>query len=115
MPPAAALVVLRTFASPARELRDHLCLPEIDDEALAGVKLSDVLPRHLTFATLMTRQADNEHAAAVLAEPVRFERGPGPLRTKSSACLILVSRPRSDSSMYRVRYSEAATGFPVQG
>ena len=63
-----------TFALAARELRDHLCLPEIDDKALDGLKFSDALPRHLAVATLATRLADTEHAAAVLAEPVRFER-----------------------------------------
>ncbi|MGH3249885.1 MAG: hypothetical protein ACRDOI_27310 [Trebonia sp.] len=63
-----------TFALAARELRDHLCLPEIDDKALAGLKFSDALPRHLAVATLATRLADTEHAAVVLAEPVRFER-----------------------------------------
>jgi ATP-dependent helicase Lhr and Lhr-like helicase len=63
-----------TWPSAARELRDRLCLPEIDDKALAGLKFSDALPRHLAIATLATRLADLDHAAAVLTEPVRFER-----------------------------------------
>ena len=46
----------------------------IDDKALAGLKFSDALPRHLAVATLATRLADLDHAAAVLAEPSRFER-----------------------------------------
>ena len=58
----------------SRELRDQLCLPEVDDKALAGLKFSDALPRHLAVATLAARLADLDHAAAVLAEPVRFER-----------------------------------------
>jgi hypothetical protein len=60
-------------ASP-RELRGRLCLPEIDDKALSGLKFSDALPRHLAVATLATRLADLDHAAAVPAEPVRFAR-----------------------------------------
>jgi ATP-dependent Lhr-like helicase len=63
-----------TWPSVVRELRDHLCLPEVDDKALAGLKFSDALPRHLAVTTLATRLADLDHAAAVLTEPVRFER-----------------------------------------
>ena len=64
----------RTFVPAARELRDHLCLPSVDDKALAGLKFSDALPRHLAVATLAARLADLDNAATVLAEPVRFER-----------------------------------------
>ena len=63
----------RTWSTAVKELRARLCLPEIDDKALAGLKFSDALPRHLAVATLATRLADLDHAAAVLAEPVRFE------------------------------------------
>ena len=62
------------FAPAARELRDHLCLPSVDDKALAGLKFSDALPRHLAVATLAARLADLDNADTVLAEPVRFER-----------------------------------------
>jgi ATP-dependent Lhr-like helicase len=55
------------------ELLGHLCLPEIDEKALAGLKFSDALPRHLAAATLAARLADLDHAPSVLAEPVRFE------------------------------------------
>jgi ATP-dependent Lhr-like helicase len=58
----------------AGELRDQLSLPEIDDNALSGLKFSDALPRYLAVSTLAARLADLEHAAAVLAEPARFER-----------------------------------------
>jgi ATP-dependent Lhr-like helicase len=63
-----------TFAPEACELRDHLCLPAVDDKAVAGLKFSDALPRHFAVATLAARLADLDHAAAVLSEPVRFER-----------------------------------------
>jgi ATP-dependent helicase Lhr and Lhr-like helicase len=56
------------------DLQDRLCLPEIDDKALAGLKFSDALPRHLAEATLAARLADLEHARSVLMEPCRFER-----------------------------------------
>jgi ATP-dependent Lhr-like helicase len=54
--------------------RGRLQLPDVDDKALAGLKFSDALPRPLAVATLATRLADLDHARAVLAEPVRFER-----------------------------------------
>jgi ATP-dependent Lhr-like helicase len=65
---------LRTQTWPAavKELRNQLCLPEIDDKALSGLKFSDALPRPLAIATLAARLADLEHAAAVLNEPCRL-------------------------------------------
>jgi ATP-dependent Lhr-like helicase len=55
-------------------VRDRLQLPEVDEKALAGLKFSAALPRQLAVATLATRLANLDHARAVLAEPVRFER-----------------------------------------
>jgi len=63
-----------TWIQACKELRDRLVLPEVDDKALAGLKFSDALPRHLAATTLAARLADLEHAADLLAEPVRFER-----------------------------------------
>ncbi|MBO0820035.1 MAG: DEAD/DEAH box helicase [Nocardiopsaceae bacterium] len=57
-----------------RALGDHLVLPEADEKALRGLKFSEALPEHLAVATLARRLADLDHAADVLAEPVRFER-----------------------------------------
>jgi ATP-dependent Lhr-like helicase len=53
---------------------ERLCLPEVDDDALAGLKFSEALPRRLAVATLAARLADLDHAAAALQEPVRFVR-----------------------------------------
>ena len=53
----------------------RLCLPDVDDRALAGLKFSDALPNRLATATLAARGADLEGAAQVLAEPVRFWHG----------------------------------------
>ncbi|WP_431985602.1 DEAD/DEAH box helicase [Streptomyces griseoflavus] len=53
---------------------DHLCLPEVDPLALAGLKFSATLPRRLAAATLAARMADLEGAALSLREAVQFSR-----------------------------------------
>jgi ATP-dependent Lhr-like helicase len=63
-----------TWRSLVDQVKDRLCLPEIDEKALAGLKFSDALPRHLAEATLAARLADLDHARSVLLERVRFER-----------------------------------------
>lgn len=50
----------------------RLCLPDISDKALVGLKFSDALPKRLAIATLASRLADLEGAAAVLREVSRF-------------------------------------------
>ncbi|MFH9007209.1 DEAD/DEAH box helicase [Streptomyces afghaniensis] len=50
----------------------HLCLPEVDERAVRGLKFADALPPKLAESTLARRLADLESAAKVLAEPVRF-------------------------------------------
>ena len=55
-------------------LEDRLCLPEVDEKALAGLKFSEALPQHLAEATLATRLADLDHARSMLTEPTRFEQ-----------------------------------------
>jgi len=51
---------------------DRLCLPDVDERALAGLKFSEALPTRLATATLAARGADLAGAARVLTEPVRF-------------------------------------------
>lgn len=51
---------------------DRLCLPEIDEKALTGLKFNAALPPRLAMATLAARLADLDRAATVLAEPARF-------------------------------------------
>jgi ATP-dependent Lhr-like helicase len=63
-----------TWRGEADAVRDRLCLPEVDDKALTGLKFSEALPRHLAVVILAARLADLDHARAVLTEPVRFER-----------------------------------------
>ncbi|MDQ1290147.1 MAG: ATP-dependent helicase Lhr and Lhr-like helicase, partial [Actinomycetota bacterium] len=51
---------------------DRLCLPDVDQRALAGLKFNEALPERLATATLAARLADLDHAAEILHEPVRF-------------------------------------------
>lgn len=50
----------------------RLCLPDVDERALAGLKFGEALPHRLAVATLAARLADLDGAARVLNEPVRF-------------------------------------------
>jgi ATP-dependent helicase Lhr and Lhr-like helicase len=54
---------------------ERLCLPDVDDRALAGLKFSEALPERLAAATLAARLADLDSAARILGEPVRFVIG----------------------------------------
>ncbi|WP_329062107.1 DEAD/DEAH box helicase [Streptomyces sp. NBC_01429] len=56
---------------------DHLCLPDIDERAVKGLKFAEALPPRLARATLAVRFADPEGARKVLDEPVRFVSGTG--------------------------------------
>ena len=51
---------------------DRMCLPEIDDRALRGLKFTEALPARLAQATLAARLADLDGAARILDEPCRF-------------------------------------------
>ena len=55
---------------------ERLCLPDVDQRALAGLKFNEALPERLATATLAARMADLDSAARVLAEPARFWSGP---------------------------------------
>ncbi|WP_405105607.1 DEAD/DEAH box helicase [Micromonospora sp. NBC_01405] len=69
---------LREDLSPAAwraltaDAADRLCLPEVNEKALAGLKFSAALPKRLAATTLAARLADPGGAAAVLTEPTRF-------------------------------------------
>jgi ATP-dependent Lhr-like helicase len=74
----AAYVRLRSDLTPAMwkaataDVADRLCLPHVDEQALAGLKFSGALPPRLAEATLAARLADLPAARSVLAEPIRF-------------------------------------------
>ncbi|MBT2488667.1 DEAD/DEAH box helicase [Streptomyces sp. ISL-96] len=54
------------------EAPEQLCLPDVDERAVRGLKFADALPPRLAQATLAARLADFDGARAVLEEPVRF-------------------------------------------
>ncbi len=54
---------------------ERLCLPDVDDDAVAGLKFSEALPERLAMSTLASRLADLPSAERVLGEPVRFTLG----------------------------------------
>ncbi|MGY3203534.1 hypothetical protein [Streptomyces sp. TE5632] len=49
-----------------------LPLPEVDPQAVRGLKFAEALPARLAEATLAARLGDTDGARAALAEPVRF-------------------------------------------
>ncbi|MEU9428319.1 DEAD/DEAH box helicase [Streptomyces sp. NPDC048342] len=51
---------------------ERVCLPEIDDKALRGLKFNEALPSHLARTTMAQRLAATHRAVSVLSEPVRF-------------------------------------------
>lgn len=69
---------LREDLTPAawRELTSdasrRICLPEVSEKALEGLKFSAALPQRLAMATLAARLADLDGAATVLKERSRF-------------------------------------------
>ncbi|MDQ7809053.1 DEAD/DEAH box helicase [Amycolatopsis sp. A133] len=60
------------WQSGVTDAAQRLCLPDIDERAMEGLKFSEALPRRLAMATLGARLADLDAAAEVLGEPTRF-------------------------------------------
>ncbi|EST37178.1 hypothetical protein N566_14470 [Streptomycetaceae bacterium MP113-05] len=53
-------------------VEERLCLPDVDERAVKGLKFGEALPPRLAQATLAARLADFEGARRVLREPVAF-------------------------------------------
>jgi ATP-dependent Lhr-like helicase len=76
--PDDACVRLRQDLTPqmwraaTEDASDRLCLPDISEKAVTGLKFNTALPERLAIATLAARLADLESAASVLREPARF-------------------------------------------
>jgi hypothetical protein len=51
---------------------DRLCLPDVDEDAVVGLKFSEAPPERLAAATLATRTADLLSAERVLGDAHRF-------------------------------------------
>ncbi|TDD40592.1 DEAD/DEAH box helicase [Actinomadura sp. KC06] len=60
------------WRSGTADAADRLCLPDIDERALRGLKFNEALPTRLALATLAARLADPDGALTALTDPVRF-------------------------------------------
>ncbi|MGY6653629.1 DEAD/DEAH box helicase [Amycolatopsis sp. TRM77291] len=63
------------WRSGVADAAQRLCLPDVDERAMEGLKFSEALPQKLAMATLAARLADLDAAAALLREPTRFVTG----------------------------------------
>ncbi|NYI07804.1 hypothetical protein FHU37_004833 [Allostreptomyces psammosilenae] len=55
-----------------RPVRAPICLPEVDERAVRGVKFGEALPERLAVATLSAGLTDFPGATRALREPVPF-------------------------------------------
>ena len=65
-------LALETWKVRTAATTERLCLPDVDERALEGLKFNEALPERLATATLAARMADLDSAARVLAEPACF-------------------------------------------
>lgn len=65
-------LTLQNWKEALAEAPHRLCLPDVDERAVKGLKFGEALPPRLAEATLAARLADLESAAAVLSERVEF-------------------------------------------
>jgi ATP-dependent Lhr-like helicase len=52
---------------------DRLCLPDVDQRAVAGLKFSEALPTRLATAVVAQRMADLSSAADALRQAIRIQ------------------------------------------
>ena len=69
---------LEMWRAETADATERLCLPEVDRQAVEGLKFSEALPERLATATLAARLADIGSAAIVLEESARFTIVAGP-------------------------------------
>ncbi len=65
-------LTLEMWKAGTADASERLCLPDVDQRALEGLKFNEALPERLATATLAARLADLSSAARVLTEPARF-------------------------------------------
>jgi ATP-dependent Lhr-like helicase len=65
-------LTLEMWKAGTADAAERLCLPEVDQRALEGLKFSEALPERLASATLAARLADLDSAVQVLGERTRF-------------------------------------------
>ncbi|WP_405432301.1 DEAD/DEAH box helicase [Micromonospora sp. NBC_00617] len=66
----------QTMRMALADAAERICLPEVSDRAVAGLKFSAALPDRLAVATLATRLADIPAARSVLTQPTRMTHFP---------------------------------------
>jgi ATP-dependent Lhr-like helicase len=71
-------LTLEMWKAGTADATERLCLPEVDQRALEGLKFSAALPERLATATLAARLADLDSAVQVLNERARFTVADGP-------------------------------------
>ncbi|WP_433533777.1 DEAD/DEAH box helicase [Micromonospora sp. CA-249363] len=62
----------RTMRLALADAAERICLPEVSERAVAGLKFSAALPNRLAVATLAVRLADIPAARSVLTQPTRM-------------------------------------------
>nr|WP_026245734.1 DEAD/DEAH box helicase [Streptomyces sp. SID8379] len=62
----------KAWAAAITQAREGLCLPDVDSQAVRGLKFADALPARLAEATLAARTVDEPGAHLTLNAPVRF-------------------------------------------
>jgi ATP-dependent Lhr-like helicase len=65
-------LTLEMWQAGTADASERLCLPDVDQRALEGLKFNEALPERLATATLAARLADLDSATRVLAERTRF-------------------------------------------
>ncbi|HUY48779.1 MAG TPA: DEAD/DEAH box helicase [Streptosporangiaceae bacterium] len=65
-------LTLEMWKAGTADAPERLCLPDMDQRALKGLKFNEALPERLATATLAARLADLDSASLVLAEPTRL-------------------------------------------
>ena len=65
-------LTLDMWRAATHDAADRLCLAEVDDAAVDGLKFAEALPHRLAVATLAARLTDLDSARIVLDEAVRF-------------------------------------------
>ena len=63
---------LEMWKAGTADAAERLCLPDVDQRALEGLKFNEALPERLALATLAARLEDIDSASQVLEEPARF-------------------------------------------
>ncbi|MEV0168775.1 DEAD/DEAH box helicase [Nonomuraea fuscirosea] len=65
-------LTLQGWQNAINEASSRLCVPDVDDKAVTGLKFNAALPRWLAERTLAARLGDPSGAAKTLADPPRF-------------------------------------------